>query len=265
MALLEWFRNPGPPALPPDWILVPLGNPGDAYAHTRHNLGRLLLQRWAARQAVPPERLLHLPSGELYRLPGRLLALVPDTYMNLSGAACAEVCALGIPPERLILLHDDKDLPLGLGRFRTGGSSGGHNGLASVFERLGTQDVARLRLGIGPIQRPLHDFVLGPWTGEEWPLLERLDAPFGRFLKILATVRDLANLPTRVNGEAFWRAADLAEAGPASTIPASEDQGPGQEAGGGQTQHDDHRRGAAMKQVQQGDGPEREAAHQRDG
>jgi len=186
------------------WTLVPLGNPGPEYQDTRHNLGRLLLQRWMAERSLAPTPMKRFPSGTLYPLSPQLQALVPSTYMNLSGEACAQAAAVGLYPRRMVLLHDDKDLPLGLGRFRLNGSDGGHNGLRSVFELLGSQDIARLRLGIGPFQRPLADFVLEPWTEPEWARLDALDAPFARFLDLLAHTEDLSTLGNLVNPAEFW-------------------------------------------------------------
>lgn len=186
------------------WTLVPLGNPGPEYQDTRHNLGRLMLQRWMADRGLAPAPSRRFPSGTLYPLTERLQALVPGSYMNLSGQACAQAAAAGIYPRQLVLLHDDKDLALGAGRFRLNGSDGGHNGLHSVFELLGTQEIARLRLGIGPFERPLADFVLGHWTDPEWERLDGLDAPFARFLELLAQSEDLTTLGTRVNPAGFW-------------------------------------------------------------
>ncbi len=186
------------------WILVPLGNPGDEYAATRHNLGRLLLQRWMDPHCRKPGRIHAFRTGNLYALGEPFLALVPSTYMNLSGQACAEAVAAGFDPRRMILLHDDKDLPLGLGRFRLTGGHAGHNGLASVFEKLGTQDVARLRLGIGPYQRPLHEFVLGEWAEEEWSAIEAMDGPFARFMDLLARADRLEDLAAATNATTFW-------------------------------------------------------------
>ncbi len=186
------------------WTLVPLGNPGPEYQDTRHNLGRLLLQRWMADRNLAPTPKKRLPSGVLYPLSAHLQALVPRGYMNLSGEACAHAAAAGIYPRQLVLLHDDKDLPLGTGRFRLTGSDGGHNGLRSVFELLGTQDIARLRLGIGPFERPLANFVLDPWTEPEWERLDALDAPFARFLELLAETKDLGTLGNLVNPAEFW-------------------------------------------------------------
>jgi PTH1 family peptidyl-tRNA hydrolase len=186
------------------WTLVPLGNPGPEYQDTRHNLGRLLLQRWMAARDLIPKPSKRFPSGSLYPLTDRLQALVPGSYMNLSGEACAQAAAAGLYPRRLILLHDDKDLPLGTGRFRLNGSDGGHNGLRSVFDCLGTQDLARLRLGIGPFQRPLANFVLDHWTEPEWDRIDSLDTPFAKFLDLLAGTEDLGTLGNLVNPAGFW-------------------------------------------------------------
>jgi peptidyl-tRNA hydrolase, PTH1 family len=188
------------------WTLVPLGNPGPEYQDTRHNLGRLLLQRWMADRQLAPAPVKRFASGSLYPLTERLQALVPASYMNLSGEVCAQAAAAGLYPRRLVLLHDDKDLPLGLGRFRLDGSDGGHNGLRSVFECLGSPEVARLRLGIGPFQRPLADFVLDRWTDPEWERIEALDAPFRKFLELLAATQDLGSLADQVNPAGFWAA-----------------------------------------------------------
>jgi len=186
------------------WTLVPLGNPGVEYQDTRHNMGRLMLQRWIANGNLQPPVRRKFPSGTLYALTDKLQALVPSTYMNLSGEVCIQADEAGFYSRRMILLYDDKDLPLGLGRFRLEGSDGGHNGLKSIFHYLGTSAIARLRLGIGPFERPLHDFVLGVWTEEEWKRIEALDAPFSAFLERLSETEELALLPGQVNAERFW-------------------------------------------------------------
>ncbi len=186
------------------WTLVPLGNPGPEYQDTRHNLGRLMLQRWMEDRGLSPAPSKRFPSGTLYPLTDRLQALVPATYMNHSGQVCAQAAAAGLYARRMVLLFDDKDLPLGTGRFRLDGSDGGHNGLRSVFEHLGTSEIARLRLGIGPFERPLADFVLGPWTESEWDRIDGLDAPFARFLELLSAGEDLSSLGNHVNPARFW-------------------------------------------------------------
>ena len=196
------------------WTLVPLGNPGPEYQDTRHNLARLLLQRWMSERDLVPTPRKRFPSGTLYPLAPNLQALVPSTYMNLSGEACAQAEAAGIYPRRLVLLHDDKDLPLGTGRFRLNGSDGGHNGLRSIFDCLGTPEVARLRLGIGPFQRPLVDFVLEPWTEPEWEVIGRMDAPFARFLEFLGAAESLDGIANQVNSAPFWGAPPAREQAP---------------------------------------------------
>ncbi len=188
----------------PHWILLPLGNPGGKYSATRHNLGRLVVQRWMERHCPEPETLHRFQTGTLYGLKEPFLALVPGTYMNLSGQVVAEALEAGMDPARMIVLFDDKDLPLGMGRFRLEGSAGGHNGLQSVIEHLGGPKVARLRLGIGPFQRPLAAFVLQDWSEAERARIEALDGPFARFMELLGGCENLESLSGRVNGAAFW-------------------------------------------------------------
>ena len=168
-------------------------------------MGRLMLQRWMADRDLRPPVKQKFAHGTLYGLNGRLQALVPATYMNLSGEVLPEADAAGIYTRKLVLLYDDKDLPLGYGRFRLEGSDGGHNGLKSVFHHAGTQTIARLRLGIGPFQRPLHEYVLGEWTEPEWTLIDGMDAPFSRFLELLGASEDLGSLSNQVNADAFWK------------------------------------------------------------
>lgn len=198
-------------------MLVPLGNPGDAYVATRHNLGRLVLQRWMDPHCRKPERVHAFKTGNLYDLGEPLLALVPSTYMNLSGQTCVEAVAAGFDPKNMILLHDDKDLPLGMGRFRLTGGAAGHNGLTSVFDQLGTQDIARLRLGIGPYQRPLHEFVLGEWTEAEWQVINALEAPFSRFLELLAQAKNLEGLASLTHAGSFWTPVGVQQDPPVSS------------------------------------------------
>jgi len=186
------------------WILVPLGNPGAEYAQTRHNLGRLMLQRWLAARDLRPEPLKLFQTGTLYAISPGIRALVAATYMNLSGQVCSEARGAGIPLDRLMVIFDDKDLPLGTGRFRRKGRPNGHNGLASIMEHLGSEDLGRLRLGIGPFLRPLHEYVLGDWTGEEQAILDRLDSPFARVMEHLAHTDDPDILAGKINQECVW-------------------------------------------------------------
>ena len=133
-------------------LVVGLGNPGKAYATTRHNIGRRVVE------FLQKDK----PSGvQLY---------VTDVFMNTSGVPVAQlVRKKGLSPENLLVVSDDFELPLGRLRFRPKGSSGGHNGLKSILENLGTEDVPRLRVGIGPVppDEDPADFVLKPFTSSE--------------------------------------------------------------------------------------------------
>ena len=133
------------------YLLIGLGNPGREYRDNRHNIGFMLIDRLAVRLDARGMKLQSkaIVIGALYE--GRKLILAkPQTYMNLSGQSAQGLLHFyKIPPENLIVAHDDLDLPLGTIRIRPGGGAGGQRGMASTIERLGTQDFPRLRLGIG--------------------------------------------------------------------------------------------------------------------
>ena len=133
------------------YLLIGLGNPGREYRDNRHNIGFMLIDRLAVRLDARGMKLQSkaIVIGALYE--GRKLILAkPQTYMNLSGGAVQGLLHFyKIPPESLIVAHDDLDLPLGTIRIRPGGGAGGQRGMASTIERLGTQDFPRLRLGVG--------------------------------------------------------------------------------------------------------------------
>jgi len=201
-----WKSKKTAPALSPgQWVLVPLGNPGSEYACTRHNLGRLILQRWMDKQCLEPGVIHHFHYGAVYSLKEPFVALVPSTYMNLSGKAVREAVNDGFPAERMFVIYDDKDLPLGTGRLSKSGSSAGHNGLQSIMDELGADSILRLRLGIGPFQRPLREWVLEEWTHEEWEIIEILDDSFSKFMSQLAENPPIKDLQSCVNHQAFWQ------------------------------------------------------------
>ena len=154
-----------------DLVIVGLGNPGRNYARTRHNAGARVLEEVAARWSIPlqrrnPHALLGLGSVE-----GRQVVLArPRSFMNESGPAVAYLVArFGILPERLLLLYDEMDLPLGALRIRARGSAGGHQGMASVLRSMGTQELPRLRVGIGRPPQGVDEipYVLGAFTRQE--------------------------------------------------------------------------------------------------
>ena len=144
-----------------EWLIVGLGNPGAHYAETRHNVGARCVARLARRHGIElrPRRLYSLGQGEIA---GRPVSLArPRTFMNESGRAVAALLRQeGLPPERLLVICDDLDLPVGRLRLRPRNGHGGHNGLRSVIGELGTGGFPRLRIGIGRPQaegRPVTD------------------------------------------------------------------------------------------------------------
>jgi PTH1 family peptidyl-tRNA hydrolase len=161
-------------------MLVGLGNPGREYASNRHNVGFMLIDRLSARLGGPRMRLQSHALVCSTRHEGRPIMLVkPQTYMNLSGQAVQSLARFyRVPLERLLVAHDDLDLPLGTIRLRPGGGPGGQKGVASTIERLGSTGFARLRIGVGrpPGRMDPADYVLQDFARAELPdLLEVLD------------------------------------------------------------------------------------------
>ena len=150
-------------------LICGLGNPGLEYHGTRHNIGFRVLDSFAREERLPFRRSPY--QGYLAKSsgPAPLYLLKPTTYMNLSGRSLRQaVQALGLAPEEILCICDDLDLPVGQLRLRAEGSAGGHNGLKSIIAELGTQQFARLRIGVG---RPPDDdvvrFVLGSARGDD--------------------------------------------------------------------------------------------------
>jgi PTH1 family peptidyl-tRNA hydrolase len=132
-------------------IIVGLGNPGREYAATRHNLGFKVVDELARRFSVVERRSrFRAELAEIFVEGEKVVLVKPQTYMNLSGSSVREVAHwFKVDPGQLLIVADDIDLPFGTIRLRAAGSSGGHNGLKSIFAELGTQDVPRLRIGVG--------------------------------------------------------------------------------------------------------------------
>ena len=165
----------------PIYLIVGLGNPGREYAKTRHNAGFMLVSRLAERLGTAFRRMQFKALTAEARLGGaRLILAKPQTFMNLSGKAVAPLARFyKIPPERLMVIYDDVDLPLGKLRMRPKGGHGGHKGMRSIIAELGTQEFPRLRVGIDrpPGRMDTADYVLQPFTKAEMealaPALER--------------------------------------------------------------------------------------------
>jgi PTH1 family peptidyl-tRNA hydrolase len=188
-------------------VIAGLGNPGQRYQTTRHNAGFLVVDRLAAAWQARP---LAAPGPELVlrraMVGGWVVYLVqPVTFMNASGVAVKQVTArLGLAPAALLVIYDCLDLPLGRIRLRQGGSGGGHRGVASVIEELGTDQFPRLRVGIGrPESGSGIDYVLSTWTAAEIPVLgQSLTAATAAVATLLR-----AGLPAAMNQFNGWAAA----------------------------------------------------------
>lgn len=158
-------------------LLVGLGNPGDKYQQTRHNIGFMLAEEVAGRYGISLKKKGYQGVYGVGRVAGaETTVLLPQTFMNLSGASVkAAVQSLGVSSGDLIVAHDDLDLPFGALRIRPGGGHGGHNGIRSICGVLGQGDFVRLRIGIG---RPEHSdvtaHVLGRFSASEAKLLPEL-------------------------------------------------------------------------------------------
>ena len=163
-----------------DWLIVGLGNPGRQYDRTRHNAGFRAMESLARRLGCPLDRVkFQGRMGQCTHGGQKLVLLLPQTFMNLSGNAVAEAVRFyRLPPERVLVLCDDISLEPGRLRVRGSGSAGGHNGLKSIIARLGSQDFPRVKIGVGAKPHPdyeLADWVLSTFSQKE----EKALAPIG--------------------------------------------------------------------------------------
>ena len=160
-------------------LIVGLGNPGAEYAQTRHNAGFLLVEKLAAQWKADwtNERKFKARMAKSERQGKRVLLCEPQTFMNLSGETVGDVAGFyQLPLPQLIVAVDDADLPFGEIRLRPGGSSGGHHGLESIEQHLGSREFARLRIGIGRKDgaRQITNYVLGKFEPAEQEVLEKI-------------------------------------------------------------------------------------------
>ena len=157
---------------PVAWLVAGLGNPGDQYEHTRHNAGFQVIDALAQRGGFSVRRLKFHALTQTALIGGQgVLVMKPLTYMNLSGQAVGEAARFyKLPPHQVLIISDDVDLPLGKLRIRKEGSAGGHNGLKSVIQHLGTDQFPRLKVGVGRKPHPdydMADWVLGQFQGAD--------------------------------------------------------------------------------------------------
>jgi PTH1 family peptidyl-tRNA hydrolase len=168
---MPFWKKPAEEGLAPSlWLVVGLGNPGREYAGTRHNVGFMVVDTLARRHGLTFKRSskhrAETARGRIGETPA-ILAL-PLTYMNQSGIAVSRLLSYyAIPLDRLLVVCDDLDIPFGTLRLRPRGSSGGNGGLKSIIGQLGSEEFARLRVGVG---RPEHDavgHVLGAFSRDQ--------------------------------------------------------------------------------------------------
>lgn len=164
-------------------LIVGLGNPGPGYVGTRHNLGFSVLERVASARRAPLS-LLPAYAGRFARRDDVAL-LLPHTYMNRSGQSVGPALSeLGVALEDLLVVHDELDLPFGRARMRRGGGPGGHRGVASIQEAVGSEGFYRLKLGVGkPEDGDTIDWVLSPFSEDEGRALPELIAYAADFVR----------------------------------------------------------------------------------
>ena len=162
------------------WLVVGLGNPGPGYASHRHNVGQMALAELAHRvSATFKSHKANATVAEARLSPGgpKLILAKPNSFMNLSGGPVAALLRFyDLDAGRLIVLHDELDIPFDTVRLKSGGGHGGHNGIRDIAAAIGTPDFVRVRIGIGrpPGRQDAADFVLKPFTGAEREVLPSL-------------------------------------------------------------------------------------------
>lgn len=171
-----------------DWLIVGLGNPGPRYANTPHNVGfavvESLMESWRAKRIGKFQG----EYGTANTGDHDVALLMPLTYMNLSGESVGPAMkSLGLVPERVLVIHDEADLPYGTLRVKEGGGLAGHNGLKSIAQHLKTNDFIRLRIGVGR-----------PEPGDRRPMAEWILAPFDSVLDTGSLYREACSSVVRI-------------------------------------------------------------------
>ena len=186
------------------WLIVGLGNPGKEYERSRHNCGFRALDILAKDLGCSVDRgkFQGLYGQTVYR-GKKLYLLKPMTYMNLSGRSVLQLSAyFSIPPQRIIVLFDDISLEPGRLRVRANGSAGGHNGIKSIIQELGSQDFPRVKIGVGAKPHPdydLADWVLSSFSAQEEKALS-VSLPNAALASLAIIDCGLPEAATRFNG-----------------------------------------------------------------
>ena len=171
------------------FLVVGLGNPGTHYAGNRHNVGQMVVQELSSRSSAPFTS--HKAGARIadIRAPRMLLA-VPTSFMNVSGAPVAALMRVfTIPVEKLIVVHDELDIPFDSIKLKRGGGHGGHNGVRDIASALGSPEFVRVRVGIGrpPGRQPDADFVLRDFIAAERQVLPNLLADAADAVELVIT------------------------------------------------------------------------------
>ena len=170
-------------------IIAGLGNPGPEYRQTRHNIGFMATELFAAENGIALKKRGHQAFYGVGSANGQeVMVLLPQTFMNRSGASISSACqSLDAGPADLIVVHDDIDLPFGTLRIKDGGGHGGHNGLRHICSVLGTGDYARVRIGVGrpPEGGDVAQYVLRPFSAAEQKNLDCILTNTVRALEVL--------------------------------------------------------------------------------
>ncbi|MEW6189235.1 MAG: aminoacyl-tRNA hydrolase [Actinomycetota bacterium] len=177
------------------FLVVGLGNPGEQYRDTRHNLGHLVIDRLAQdlvitiKEFPPTSGFIQAEFGRARIDEREVILAKPLTFMNLSGESIkALLDFFNFSPSQLVVVHDDLDLPLGRVRIKAGGGSGGHRGLDSIIVHLKTDEFTRVRIGIGrpPGRQDPAKYVLNPFTERQWDIVDpAIDRAVGAVLAII--------------------------------------------------------------------------------
>ena len=155
------------------WLVVGLGNPGVRYESTRHNVGQMVIAELASRRGETLRaHKANARVAESWLRPGgaKLVLATPNSYMNVSGGPVSQLARFyDVPADRVVLVHDELDIPVDTIKLKTGGGHGGHNGIRDVAKALGTPDFPRVRVGIGrpPGRQDPADWVLDPFSSAE--------------------------------------------------------------------------------------------------
>ena len=174
------------------WLVVGLGNPGARFESTRHNMGFLAVDRLAEQEKLRFNKLRFKAWTAEWKLgEEKILVMKPQTYMNLSGESVGAAARFyKIPPEHILVVSDDIDLPVGKLRLRASGSAGGHNGLKNIIQHLGSDRFPRIKVGVGsprPGEHDMVDWVMGKPMGEDRTAVENALDRAGEAAKALIT------------------------------------------------------------------------------